>query len=50
VTRIEKVAVLNVMPFISMILLGRDDIQDCMLWCAILLLCVGFLINFVKTS
>lgn len=40
---------LNFMPFVTMILLDRDDIQDCLIWCAILVLTVvGLLVYFGK--
>jgi hypothetical protein len=47
----EKVVVLNVLPFISMIILGRDDIQDCMIWCSALLIAIVVLfVPFVKNA
>ncbi len=38
------------MPFISMILLDRDDIVDCMLWCAAFLVSIALLLTFTNTN
>lgn len=38
------------LPFITMILLGRDDIQDCLVWCGILLLFAFGLLVYFKVN
>ncbi len=47
----EKVAVLNILPFVSMIILDRDDIQDCLIWCfALLIVIVAFFTMFANLA
>jgi hypothetical protein len=46
VERIEKIAVLNILPFFTMIILDRDDIQDCLVWCAIMI--IGILLLIIR--